>query len=197
MNFCFKNIGTATRCSSHEKRYLASNRSFGGSSSTTRVLAECRSAEKAGGHPEARRARCRVARRARRLAPDPVKKVPVPVPVNRRLTGTTRSLIMALRCDACGVDCPSTYQMKQHLSGKKHRARAASQQHIGSRPHAHAAQLPSSHKKGKSSFYAVARGRSAGIYPTWKQCSAQVNGFSGAPCPRFMVRIPSYSILLF
>ena len=29
-------------------------------------------------------------------------------------------------------------------------------------------------------FYAVSRGRAPGIYPTWGECSAQVQNFSGA-----------------
>lgn len=32
---------------------------------------------------------------------------------------------------------------------------------------------------GKKGFYAVARGRTVGVYHTWDDCKAQVDGFSG------------------
>lgn len=35
------------------------------------------------------------------------------------------------------------------------------------------------------SYYAVARGRIPGVYRTWAECSAQVNGFSGARYKKF------------
>lgn len=41
------------------------------------------------------------------------------------------------------------------------------------------------HSPGGSAFYAVARGRRPGIYPTWPQCRAQVDGFSGARYKKF------------
>ena len=34
-------------------------------------------------------------------------------------------------------------------------------------------------------YYAVARGRAPGIYPTWSECNAQVNNFSGARYKKF------------
>ena len=34
-------------------------------------------------------------------------------------------------------------------------------------------------------FYAVSRGRAPGIYPTWGECSAQVQNFSGARYKKF------------
>ena len=34
-------------------------------------------------------------------------------------------------------------------------------------------------------YYAVARGRAPGIYPTWGECSAQVQNFSGARYKKF------------
>ena len=34
-------------------------------------------------------------------------------------------------------------------------------------------------------FYAVSRGRTPGIYPTWGECSAQVQNFSGARYKKF------------
>lgn len=37
----------------------------------------------------------------------------------------------------------------------------------------------------KMPYYAVARGRSAGIYNTWAECEAQVKGFSGARYKKF------------
>jgi ribonuclease HI len=35
-------------------------------------------------------------------------------------------------------------------------------------------------KMGKFNFYAVLRGRTPGVYKTWKECSSQVTGYSGA-----------------
>ena len=33
---------------------------------------------------------------------------------------------------------------------------------------------------GKKNFYAVAKGRQIGVYETWAECKAQVDGFKGA-----------------
>lgn len=40
----------------------------------------------------------------------------------------------------------------------------------------------------KKNFYAVKRGRVPGIYSTWDECAAQVNGFSGAAYQGFFTR---------
>lgn len=34
--------------------------------------------------------------------------------------------------------------------------------------------------KSKWTFYAVARGRQSGLYPTWNECKLQVDGYNGA-----------------
>ena len=34
--------------------------------------------------------------------------------------------------------------------------------------------------KTKWNFYAVARGRQVGLYPTWNECKTQVDGYKGA-----------------
>ena len=38
----------------------------------------------------------------------------------------------------------------------------------------------------KKKFYAVKKGKCAGIYNTWDECKSQVNGFSGAEYKSFL-----------
>ena len=42
--------------------------------------------------------------------------------------------------------------------------------------------------KKKNNFYAVKQGKNPGIYKTWDECKAQVEGFSGALYKGFSTR---------
>lgn len=42
--------------------------------------------------------------------------------------------------------------------------------------------------KKKNNFYAVKKGKNSGIYKTWYECRAQVEGFSGALYKGFTTR---------
>lgn len=60
-----------------------------------------------------------------------------------------------------------------------------------------AAAIPKTHKRkrkpGEERFYAVRAGRIPGVYTTWDECQAMINGFAGAQCKPLQRKPPAYS----
>jgi ribonuclease HI len=48
--------------------------------------------------------------------------------------------------------------------------------------------MPFTSKPAKKKYYVVWKGRKPGLYPTWDECAAQVNGFTGAEYMAFASR---------